>query len=225
MVTAVIVAAGKSERMGGGADKAFLNLGSRPVVAWSLLAFEKNADIDSIILVVRKDQLTAAKAVARMFGISKLSKIVPGGARRQDSVQAGLKEADSDTRIVVVHGGARPCVSQEVISDVIKSARRGAASVTGCRIRDTVKIVEKGITVSSTVDRSKYWTVQTPQAFPYSMLRKAYAAAEAENREVFDDAQAVELTGEAVKICESDKPNLKITTPEDLQVAAAILKL
>ena len=225
MVTAVIVAAGKSERMGGGADKAFLNLGSRPVVAWSLLAFEKNADIDSIILVVRKDQLTAAKAVARMFGISKLSKIVPGGARRQDSVQAGLKEADSDTRIVVVHDGARPCVSQEVISDVIKSARRGAASVTGCRIRDTVKIVEKGITVSSTVDRSKYWTVQTPQAFPYSMLRKAYAAAEAENREVFDDAQAVELTCEAVKICESDKPNLKITTPEDLQVAAAILKL
>ena len=83
MVTAIIVAAGKSERMGGGVDKAFLNLGSRPVVAWSLLAFEKNTDIDSIILVVRKDQLTAAKAVARMFGISKLSKIVPGGTRRQ----------------------------------------------------------------------------------------------------------------------------------------------
>ena len=225
MVTAVIVAAGKSERMGGGADKAFLNLGSRPVVAWSLLAFEKNPDIDSIILVVRKDQLTAAKAVARMFGISKLFKIVPGGARRQDSVQAGLKEADSDTRIIVVHDGARPCVAQEVISDVIKSARRGAASVTGCRIRDTVKIVEKGITVSSTVDRTKYWAVQTPQAFPCSMLRKAYAAVEADRREVFDDAQAVELAGEAVKICESEKPNIKITTPEDLQVAAAILKL
>jgi len=225
MVTAVIVAAGKSERMGGGADKAFLNLGSRPVVAWSLLAFEKNPDIDSIILVVRKDQLTAAKAVARMFGISKLFKIVPGGVRRQDSVQAGLKEADSDTRIIVVHDGARPCVTQEVISDVIKSARRGAASVTGCRIRDTVKIVEKGITVSSTVDRTNYWAVQTPQAFPCSMLRKAYAAVEADRREVFDDAQAVELAGEAVKICESEKPNIKITTPEDLQVAAAILKL
>lgn len=225
MVTAIIVAAGKSERMGGSTDKAFLNLGSKPVVAWSLLAFEKNGDVDSIILVVRKDQLTAAKAVARMFGISKLAKIVPGGARRQDSVQAGLKEVDSDTRIVVVHDGARPCVSQEVISDVIKSARRGAASVTGCRIRDTVKIIEKGITVSATVDRAKYWTVQTPQAFPYAMLRKAYAAAEAEGKEVFDDAQAVELAGEAVKICETEKPNPKITTPEDLQVAAAILKL
>ncbi len=225
MVTAIIVAAGKSERMGGGADKAFLSLGSKPVVAWSLLAFEKNADIDSIILVVRKDQVTAAKAVARMFGISKLTKIVAGGARRQDSVQAGLKEVDSDTRIVAVHDGARPCVSQEVISDVIKSAKRGAASVTGCRIRDTVKIVEKGSTVSQTVDRAKYWAVQTPQAFPYSMLRKAYAAVEAEQKEVLDDAQAVETVGETVKICESNKLNIKITTPEDLQIAAAILKL
>ena len=225
MVTAIIVAAGKSERMGGGTDKAFLNLGSKPVVAWSLLAFEKNADIDSIVLVVRKDQLTAAKAVARMFGISKLAKVVSGGARRQDSVQAGLKEVDSDTRIVVVHDGARPCVSQEVISDVVKSARRGVASVTGCRIRDTVKIVEKGVTVSGTVDRAKYWAVQTPQAFPCSMIRKAYVGAEADRKEVFDDAQAVELLGEPVKICESEKPNIKITTREDLQVAAAILKL
>ena len=225
MVTAVIVAAGKSERMGGGTDKAFLSLGSKPVVAWSLLAYEKNTDIDKIILVVRKDQLTAAKAVARMFGISKLFKIVPGGARRQDSVQAGLKEVDVDTRIVVVHDGARPCVSQDVISDVIKSARRGAASVSGCKIRDTVKIVEKGCTVSSTVDRAKHWVVQTPQAFPCSMLRKAYAAVEAQKMEVFDDSQAVEIAGETVKICETDKPNIKITTPEDLQVAAAILKL
>ena len=225
MVTAVIVAAGKSERMGGGVDKAFLNLGSKPVVAWSLLAYEKNVDIDRIILVVRKDQLTAAKAVVRMFGISKIFKIVSGGTRRQDSVQAALKEVDVDTKIVVVHDGARPCVSQEVISDVIKAARRGAASVTGCRIRDSVKIVEKGITVSSTVDRTKYWAVQTPQAFPASMLRKAYKAVEEQKIEVFDDSQAVEVAGEAVKICETDKPNIKITTPEDLQVAAAILKL
>jgi 2-C-methyl-D-erythritol 4-phosphate cytidylyltransferase len=112
-----------------------------------------------------------------------------------------------------------------VISDVIKSARRGAASVSGCKIRDTVKIVEKGCTVSSTVDRAKHWVVQTPQAFPCSMLRKAYAAVEAQKMEVFDDSQAVEIAGETVKICETDKPNIKITTPEDLQVAAAILKL
>ena len=225
MVTAIIVAAGKSERMGGGTDKAFLNLGSKPVVAWSLLAFEKNQDVDSIVLVVRKDQLTAAKAVARMFGISKLGKIVPGGARRQDSVQSGLAAVDSDTRVVVVHDGARPCVSQEVISDVIKAAKRGVASVTGCRMRDTVKIVEKGVTVSQTADRGKYWAVQTPQAFPFQMLRKAYEDVEAAKREALDDAHAVEISGGSVKICETDKANIKITTPEDLQVAAALLKL
>jgi 2-C-methyl-D-erythritol 4-phosphate cytidylyltransferase len=176
MVTAIVVAAGKSERMGGGSDKAFLNLGSKPVVAWSLLAFEKNPDVDSIVLVVRKDQVTAAKAVAKMFGISKLGKIVPGGTKRQDSVFAGIKAADPDTRIVVVHDGARPCVGQEVISEVVKYAKRGTAAVPGFKVRDTLKTVDQGITVSETPDRAKFWQVQTPQAFPYSMLRKAYAA-------------------------------------------------
>lgn len=225
MVTAIVVAAGKSERMGGGSDKAFLNLGSKPVVAWSLLAFEKNPDVDSIVLVVRKDQVTAAKAVAKMFGISKLGKIVPGGTKRQDSVFAGIKAADPDTRIVVVHDGARPCVGQEVISEVVKYAKRGTAAVPGFKVRDTLKTVDKGITVSETPDRAKFWQVQTPQAFPYSMLRKAYAAVIEAKKEVSDDAQAVELDGGTVKICETDKFNMKITVPEDLQIAAAVLKL
>ena len=225
MVTTIVVAAGKSERMGGGSDKAFLNLGSKPVVAWSLLAFEKNPDVDSIVLVVRRDQVTAAKAVAKMFGISKLGKIVPGGTRRQDSVFAGIKAADPDTRIVVVHDGARPCVDQEVISEVIKYAKRGTAAVPGFKVRDTLKVVEKGITVSETPERAKFWQVQTPQAFPYSMLRKAYSAAIEAKKEITDDAQAVELDGGMVKICETDKFNMKITVPEDLQIAAAVLKL
>lgn len=224
MVTAIIVAAGKSERMGGGMDKAFLNLGPKPVLVWSLLAFEKNPDVDSIVLVVRKDKLAAAQALGRIYGLSKIAKVVPGGARRQDSVMAGLKEADSGTRIVLVHDGARPCVSQEVISDVIKSAKRGNAAVTGCKMSDTLKLVEKGTTVSQTVERAKYWAVQTPQAFPYSMLRKAYAALEP-GKEVLDDAQVVELVGETVKICESSKLNIKITTPEDLNIAAASMRL
>ena len=223
MVTAIIVAAGKSERMGGGVDKAFLNLGSRPVVAWSLLAFEKNTDIDSIILVVRKDQLTAAKAVARMFGISKLSKIVPGGTRRQDSVQAALKEVDSDTRIVVIHDGARPCVKPETISETVKIAKRTGAAVVGCHIWDTVKFVEKGTTVTRTEDRAKLWAVQTPQAFSASLIRRAYAEVVKRKAEVTDDASAVELIGEPVKIFESNVPNLKITTVEDLRVAAAVV--
>ena len=223
MVTAIIVAAGKSERMGGGVDKAFLNLGPRPVVAWSLLAFERCADIDKIVLVVRRDQINAAKSLARMFGISKLLNIVAGGAKRQDSVMNGLKALDVDARFVVVHDGARPCVTPETISETVKLARRCGAAVVGRHIWDTVKFVEKGTTVTRTEDRSKLWAIQTPQAFDVRLLKRAYEAVVEQQKEVTDDASAVELIGEPVKIYETEKPNLKITTVEDLRMAAAIV--
>jgi len=223
MVTAIIVAAGKSERMGAGTDKAFLNLGPKPVVAWSLLAFERCGDVDQIVLVVRKDQLIAAKALSRMFGISKLRTIVAGGKERQDSVLAGMKEMDSDTRIVVVHDGARPCVTPETIAEVVKIARRSGAGVVGRRIFDTVKYVEKGTTVTRTEDRTKLWAVQTPQAFQTSIIRRAYAELAKSGATVTDDASAVEAIGEPVKIYETNQPNLKITTVDDLQMAAAVV--
>lgn len=106
MTTAIILAAGKSERMGSGVDKAFLSLVNKPVVAWSLIAFERCPNIDRIVLVVRKDQMLASQAVVKMFGISKIDKIVAGGARRQESVLAGLAACDVDTRYVVIHDGA-----------------------------------------------------------------------------------------------------------------------
>jgi 2-C-methyl-D-erythritol 4-phosphate cytidylyltransferase len=223
MVTAIVVAAGKSERMGTGTDKAFLNLGPRPVVAWSLLAFEHCADVDRIVLVVRKDQVNASKSLARMFGISKMLAIVPGGTKRQDSVMNGLKALDIDARIVVVHDGARPCVTPETISETVKLARRGGAAVVGRRIWDTVKFVEKGTTVTRTEDRSKLWAVQTPQAFDVRLIKRAYEAVAEQKKEVTDDASAVELLGETVKIYETEKPNLKITTVEDLRLAASIM--
>ena len=222
MTTAIIVAAGKSERMGTGADKAFLSLVNKPVVAWSLLAFERCPDVDRIVLVVRKEQLMASKAVCQMFGISKLDKIVAGGARRQDSVRAGLDACDIDTRYVIVHDGARPCVTPELVSEVAKAVRRSPAVTVGRRITDTVKRVEKGTTIAGTEDREKLWAVQTPQAFQARTLRQALSALGKE--EVTDECQAVELTGETVKILESRRPNFKITTVEDLQVAGCVLK-
>ena len=222
MTTAIIVAAGKSERMGAGTDKAFLSLVNKPVVAWSLLAFERCPDIDRIVLVVRKDQQVAAKAVCQMFGISKLQSIVAGGAKRQESVQAGFKACDIDTRFVVIHDGARPCVTSDLISEVVKSVKRTPAVTVGRRITDTVKRVEKGTTVTATEDRDKLWAVQTPQAFQMKTLRAAFKALG--EREVTDECQAVELAGESVKMLESRQPNFKITTVEDLQVAGAILK-
>lgn len=221
MTTAIIVAAGKSERMGAGTDKAFLSLGNKPVVAWSLLAFERCPDVDRIVLVVRKEQQVAAKAVARMFGISKLIAIVPGGNKRQESVQAGLAACDVDTRQVVVHDGARPCVTPDVISEVVKLAKRVGAATVGRRMTDTVKRVEKGTAVAGTENREKLWAVQTPQAFQFSVLANAYKALG--KNEVTDDCQAVELAGETVRIYENRAPNFKITTVEDLQIASALL--
>ena len=223
MVTAIVVAAGKSERMGTGTDKAFLNLGPKPVLAWSLLAFERCTDVDQIVVVVWKDQIVATKALVRMFGISKIRTVVAGGQKRQDSVMNGLKEVDSDTRIVVIHDGARPCVKPETIAETVKVAKRTGAAVIGCHIWDTVKYVEKGTTVSRTEDRSKLWAVQTPQAFSASVIRRAYAEVVKKNVDVTDDASAVELIGEPVKIVESNVPNLKITTVEDLRVAAGVV--
>ncbi len=222
MTTAIIVAAGKSERMGAGTDKAFLSLVNKPVVAWSLLAFERCPDIDRIVLVVRKDQIIASKAVVRMFGISKIQAIVAGGNKRQESVRAGLAVCDIDTRYVVVHDGARPCVTSDLVSEVVKMVRRVPAVTVGRRMTDTVKRVEKGTTVSATEDRDKLWSVQTPQAFQLKVLRNAYKALD--KREVTDDCQAVELAGETVRILECRQPNFKITTVEDLQFAGALLK-
>ena len=214
MTTAIIVAAGKSERMGAGTDKAFLSLGNKPVVAWSLLAFERCADVDRIVLVVRKEQQLAAKAVARIA-------VVPGGNKRQESVQAGLAACDADTRFVVVHDGARPCITPDVVSEVVKLAKRVGAATVGRRITDTVKRVEKGTAISGTEDRDKLWAVQTPQAFHFKILANAYK--NLGKNEVTDDCQAVELSGETVRIYENRAPNFKITTVEDLQIASALL--
>ena len=222
MTTAIILAAGKSERMGGGVDKAFLSLVNKPVVAWSLMAFEKCPDIDRIVLVVRKDQVMASKAVVKMFGISKIDKIVPGGNRRQESVAAGLAACDLDTRYVVIHDGARPMVRPELISEVVAAVKRTPAVTVGRPMIDTVKLCEKGSTVTKTVPREKLWSVQTPQAFQVKDLRAAYKALG--TRDVTDDCMAVEENGGAVKIVSSLAPNFKITTVEDLQLVGALLK-
>ena len=141
MKTAIIVAAGKSERMGANVDKAFLSLVDKPVVAWSLLAFERCPDIDRIVLVVRKEQQLAAKAVAKMFGISKLDKVVAGGKTRAESVAAGFAACDVDTRTVVVHDGARPLVMMN--PEIVKHSAKTYRTEEGCLSPAGVRPVER----------------------------------------------------------------------------------
>jgi len=225
MNVAIIVAAGKSERMGTGVDKAFLSLGSKPIVAWSLLAFEACEDIDQIILVVRREQVLAAKSVAQMFGISKLRQTISGGGKRQDSVMSGMALMDPDTRFVVVHDGARPCVTPKLISETLRYAKRNGCGIAASRIWDTVKYVERGTTVDHTLDRSKLWAVQTPQAFNAELLKRAYKAVVEKKATVTDEASAVELLGEPVRLVEWTRPNIKITTVEDMPLAAVAMQL
>ena len=225
MNSAIIVAAGKSQRMGTNTDKAFLNLGPKPVVAWSLLAFEECNEIERIILVVRKDQVIAAKTVAQMFGISKLQAVLIGGANRQDSVLNGMQELDPETRYVCIHDGARPCVRPELIEATLRCAKRHGSGIAATRVWDTVKYAERGTTVDHTVDRSKLWTVQTPQTFNIGLLTKAYDEVKKKKVSVTDDASAVELLGESVRLVEWLHPNIKITTADDLPLAMAALQI
>lgn len=223
MTTAVIVAAGKSERMGGQVDKAFLTLGSKPVIAYSMMAFEACPDVDAIVLVVRKEQLIASRGVAQMFGCHKVTAIVAGGASRQASVSNGLAACDPDTTIVCVHDGARPCIKPELISETIKGAKRHGSAVAATRVTDTVKHVERGQIVTSTIDRAKVWTVQTPQTFKFDLLHRALKQAEADKTTFTDEASAVEHIGESVYLVPTEFPNIKITVTGDLTVAALLL--
>jgi len=224
MNVGVIVAAGKSERMGEGIDKAFLNLGTKPVLAWSLLAFEHCPDIEAVILVVRKDRLEAARGLIQIFGCTKVREIVPGGVTRQDSVMAGLAEVPEKASLVAVHDGARPCVTPELISETLKSAKRYGSGVAAIKVTDTLKEVSRGMVVSRTVDRSKLWAVQTPQSFQARLLRAAYALVREQKALVTDEASAVERLGKPVHLVPSSPSNLKITTTDDLVVAEALLK-
>ncbi len=225
MTAAIIVAAGRGERMGANLDKAFLSLGPRPVVAYAMMAFESCPDIQDIVLVVRREQMAAAKGMTQMFGISKLRRIVAGGKRRQDSVSNGLAALAPETRFVAIHDAARPLVTPALISATVRSAMKHGSGVAAKRLVDTIKYVEKGFVVARTMDRTKLWSVQTPQTFKTELLRQAYAALADKGETVTDDAAAVELLGEKVRLVEWEQPNLKITVADDLRVAAAILRI
>lgn len=221
----IIVAGGRSERMGAKVDKAFLSLGPRPVLAYSLMAFEECADIDGVILVLRKERVKAGRSVVDMFGCAKVKAVVAGGPLRQVSVQNGMNELPEDAKIVSVHDGARPCVTPALISDTIKSAKRNGSGVAAVRIADTVKHVERGLTVTRTVDRSKLWAVQTPQTFKVSLLKRAFELVKEKNATVTDEASAVELTSQKVRLVQATVANVKITTPDDLAMATTLLNL
>ena len=211
--------------MGPDVDKAFLSLGAKPVLVYSLMAFEKCPDVDEVVLVVRKERVEAARCAVQMFGCKKVIKIIAGGNQRQQSVANGLAAISADSEVVAVHDGARPCVAPDLISATIKSARQYGSGVAAVKITDTVKEVEKGMTISQTIDRTKLWRVQTPQTFKVALLRKAFVMVAKKKIKITDEASSVELIGDNVRLVQSSSSNIKITSPDDLVLAAALMRL
>ena len=219
MIAAIILAAGRGERMGGNVDKAFIGLGQRPIVAYSLLAFEACPVVGAIVLVVRGNCIDSSRELCRELGISKLFAVVVGGGRRQDSVQAGLAALPPQASIVAIHDSARPLVTPELIAATIDSARETGSGVAARKVVDTIKVVKDGNVAETTLDRSNLWAVETPQTFRTEFIRRAYDAVTKAGQTVTDDAGAIEFIGGKASLVDWRKPNLKVTVPEDLAVA------
>ena len=220
-----MLAAGSGKRMGTKVHKQYLLMGGKPVLYYSLRAFEDSKRIDEIILVCGAgEEDYCRKEIVEKYGISKARKIIPGGAERYDSVWNGLKETKEG--YVYIHDGARPFVDEEIIERAYECVSEHHACVAGMPSKDTVKIADSGNIVTATPDRSSVWIVQTPQVFDTELIRKAYALLmEKDEISVTDDAMVAEqMLGASVRLFYGSYENIKITTPEDLEIAEVFLK-
>jgi 2-C-methyl-D-erythritol 4-phosphate cytidylyltransferase len=220
---AILVAAGRGERLGGLRPKAFLPLAGEPMLLRAARAFEAASTVHAVVGVVPGDELETARVL--LAGLRKLRGLVAGGARRQDSVLEGMKQAPAGfDGIVLVHDAARPLVDAALIDAVAAAARAHGAALPTLPIVDTVKRVREG-NVVETVDRSELGAAQTPQGFRYELLVRAYEAAFRDRVTLTDEAMAVERLGCRVASVPGSPRNRKITTREDLEWAEALLSV
>lgn len=218
----IIPAAGQGKRMGAGKNKLLIELHDMPILIHTLLVFERDQECDGIILAVNPNDEMEFRSLLLKYKITKVKSLVPGGKERQDSIYEALKTVNGDG-ITLVHDGARPFIKEKTIHLLVQTASKTGAAIIGVPAKDTMKKVRGGKVVE-TVERSSLWVVQTPQAFRISLLLRAYQHAEKEEFIGTDDASLVELLGEPVTMVEGDYDNIKLTTPEDLFFAEAILK-
>ena len=223
---AVIVSAGKGVRFMEGQKKQFYFLGGKPILAHTLDKFETCPLIRSILLVVSQEDMdTCLKEVIEKYKFKKVSQIVPGGKRRQESVKNGIDALPKDADMVVIHDGVRPFVTRAMIEDSIHSAVRYGAVVLAMPVKDTIKISNPDGTVLKTLDRESLWQIQTPQTFQANVIKDAYYRATEDGFAGTDDASLVERIGGKVHILPGSYTNIKITTPEDLLLANLFLKI
>lgn len=219
--TAVIVAAGNSQRMG--RDKIMMPLGDRPVIAHTLAAFQKCKLIDEIVVVTRPERLQQIADICQEFDIDKIRKIIVGGKTRAQSAYLGVLEASENASLIAIHDGARPFVSEAVIDRTVNSAKQNHAAAPAVYATDTVRIVNtKGVAVS-TPDRDTVALIQTPQVFDADLIRNALTKAVKNDLRITDDCSAVEAMGAKVTVVAGEQTNIKLTSEADVYIAEKIL--
>jgi len=216
----IIAAAGQGKRMNAGMNKQFIRLKGKPLLVHTLEKFSNIAWIKEIIVVAQAKDIPAIKELVASYQLA-VDKIVVGGDERQDSIANGLAHVTAEW--VMVHDGARPFVTKSLLIKLFNAAKDKKAVVLGTAVKDTIKIVDAKGVITTTPDRKSLWAVQTPQAFHLSILKEAYRFAKEKGFLGTDDASLVEKIGYKVHVIEGDYRNIKITTPEDLVVADAIL--
>ena len=222
---AIVLAAGSGKRMNSKVHKQYLIIQDRPVLYYSLKAFEDSA-VDEIILVVGKgEEEFSRKEIVDKYGISKVKAIVEGGKERYHSVFEGLKQT-SDADYVLIHDGARPFVNQDIIRRCMQEVQKYQACVVGMPVKDTIKIADEEGYAKQTPDRKNVWMIQTPQTFSYALIYEAYEEMlKTEDTAITDDAMVLErIKGKKSKLIEGSYRNIKITTPEDLLIANVYLQ-
>lgn len=223
-VGGIVVAAGRGNRMGSPLNKVYLPLGEEPVILRCLRVFEESSLINSYVVVANHGDLSFCRTLLNSYSLTKLSEVVTGGETRQESVAAGLKALPKECRLVAVHDAARPLLEQKVLEGAIRQAADAGAVVVAVPVKDTIKVAEQG-NIKGTPERSSLWIAQTPQVFQRTLLTNALEEARAVGFEGTDDSSLVERLGHAVTIYQGSYENIKITTPEDLVIARALLGL
>ena len=219
--SAVILAAGSSTRMG--TDKSVLTLDGIPVIIRAVQAFEKHDLVDEIIVVTKEESVPMIADLCAQYALKKVRRVMAGGATRAESSLIGVTAVDKKAEYIAIHDGARPLITQKVITDALYAAKDYHAAVPVIPSTDTLRMVENGF-IGGDVDRDSVIRIQTPQIFDADLIKGALTYAVDKNVTVTDDSSAVRLTGFKIKTVEGDVNNIKLTTPEDVPVAEAILK-
>ena len=224
--SAVILAAGLSTRMGDGVSKQFLLIDGIPVVARSVIQFEKSEFINEIIVVCKKEEIAFYNDFVNDYGITKPFKVIEGGETRQESARLGVDAVDKKSKYIAIHDAARCLITEELIARVCHNAyiSRDRGAILAIKSTDTVKIADKNAYIVSTPERKLTWQAQTPQVFPTNAFRAAAYIARDENIEGTDDASLLEHIKIPVKLVEGSRENIKVTEPLDILIAEAILK-